>query len=175
MGWKYGWMVTFRDLRDAKASGATGKATMMVPWVWPPGSILASRSQRVEGVLLQGGEGLEVAVEVGRGSGVVTKAASGGLEIGFDGVNQVWFLAIVLEGNIDCDHGQILIGNLDRDDVIDRPGGCGLRTLHERDDTRNDCDNRGSNENDFHRRQVLLRSAEFFANVESGTGLRGGC
>jgi hypothetical protein len=117
-------------------------------------------------MLFESREGLEVTVEVGGGCGIVAEGSSGSLEIRLDSVNPIRLDSVILERHIDRDHDLILVGNLDGDDIVDRPMGGGMGPLQETNDSSDDRHDRDSDQQDLQGRQILFRSAEFFTDVE---------
>src|SRR5579872_1323418 len=90
-----------------------------------PGDASAGRDFRFGGqsrlcTIFERGERLKVAIKINRGASVGLGVAAGGLHHPMQALNIHRFVAGVVEGEGEGDHGRGLSGDLDGDDVVER-------------------------------------------------------
>jgi hypothetical protein len=143
-------------------------------------SLLGSRQQfcfwrkRRLGIVFQRWEGLEVAVEVDDGCGLVfLRFAARGSELSFDGVYPERFFSGVAKGQGDGNQDDVLLRDVDGRDEVNGAGTLRFGTLFKGENSNDGGDGNDADDHDSGGRQIALGGAEFFAIVEFGDLRRG--
>src|SRR4029077_17129489 len=84
------------------------------------------------------------------------------------------FVAGVVNGEGERDHGGVLSGNLHGDDIVERTGGLRFGTLEKRYEGDDNAEHDDGDDQDPARGEAFFGRAEFLADVDGWAGRRGG-